>query len=380
MPKILNISNIFFTLPYFFGNQLSHFTNKGYDIHLMCSPSPRLKPFANNHGCKNKEILFTRNFSIASDIKSLTGIIKYIKANHFDIVSGHTPKAGMLAMFAAKLCGVKKRIYFRHGLVYETATGIKRKILLMCERLASACATNVVCVSPYLMERSRTDKISNPHKLCILNIGSCTGIDTQNLFNPDNVDQRAIDDLKHRYNLYPDNFVIGFVGRLVGDKGIVELVTAFTQLYNKNNHLRLLLVGPLEERDAVPENIIIKIKEHPGIIHVGLIESGMPEYYSLMDLFVLPTHREGLGVALLEAQSMRIPVLTTSHTGARDALKAGVTGDYIDMTPKSIVNAITEYLEQPDLNRRQGIEGRKFVIENFAEENIWKEIEKLYLQ
>lgn len=380
MHKILNISNIFFTLPYFFGNQLNHFAHKGYEIHLVCSPSPKLAKFAKDHNCNYYEIEISRSFGIVNDFKSLLNIIKYIKANHFDIVSGHTPKAGMLAMLAARLCGVKKRIYFRHGLVYETATGIKRKILLICERLASACATNVVCVSPYLMERSCTDKISNPHKLCILNIGSCTGIDTQKLFNPDNIDQKAIDNLIHRYNLSPDNFVIGFVGRMVGDKGIVELVTAFTQLFDKYNHLRLLLVGPLEERDAVPDNIIEKIKKHPGIIHAGLVEAGMPEYYSLMDLFVLPTHREGLGVALLEAQSMKIAVLTTSHTGAKDAIKAGVTGNYIDMTPESIVNSITEYIERPDLTRQQGIEGRKFVIENFAEENIWDEIEKLYLQ
>ncbi len=378
MPKILNVSNVFFTLPYFFGNQLSHFTGKGYEIHLICSTSPRLAKFSADHKCRYSEIEITRNFSISKDLRSLMKIIKYIRANNFDIVSGHTPKAGMLTMLAARLCGIKRRIYFRHGLVYETATGLKRRILLTCERIASACATQVVCVSPYLMERSRTDRISNPDKLRILNIGSCTGIDVKNLFNPSLVDKMAVENLREHYDISSDNFVIGFVGRMVGDKGIVELVQAFTILYSSDNQLRLLLIGPLEERDAVPSEIVEKIKNHPGIIHAGLVESGMPEYYSLMNLFVLPTHREGLGVALLEAQAMEIPVLTTSHTGAKDALKAGVTGEYIDMTPESIINAVNKYLDNPDIVHRQGIEGRRFVSENFAEENIWQEIEKLY--
>lgn len=376
--KVLNVTNIYFTLPYFFGNQLTYFSNKGYEIHLVCSPSNALEDFSNKHKCKFYEIEFSRNFSILADLKSLLKLIKYIYRNRFDIVTGHTPKAGMLAMLAARIIGVQNRIYFRHGLVYETAHGLKKTILLTCERIASYCASKVVCVSPYLIERSISDKLTSSNKLILLNKGSCTGLDVKNQFNPENINHDTILKLHKSLNINNDNFVIGFVGRIVKDKGVVELVKAFESVYAYDFNVRLLLIGPMEQRDAIPLNIIEIIESHPGIINVGLVETGLQNYYALMDLFVLPTHREGLGVALLEAQAMNIPVLTTSNTGAKDALISGETGDYIETNETSIVSKILEYKSDDSLRESRGKAGRRFVVDNFDERIIWKEIEKLY--
>lgn len=376
--KILNSTNIFFTIPYFFGNQLKYFTDKGHEIHLSCSPSPQVSGYAQSHGCKYVEIAISRRFDMAQDLKSLRNLIVYIRKNKFDIVSGHTPKAGMLTMLASKLTGTKKRIYFRHGLVYETAHGLARQILIWSERLASFCATDVVCVSPYLIERSLSDNLTKRSKLTILNRGSCTGIDAANYFNPDKCDSNQVKSIRKKLAIPEDAFTIGFVGRMVRDKGVVELIDAYKRLDNSDTNLRLLLVGPLESRDGLPEDAIYEIENNPRIIHVGLVEDNINLYYSIMDLFVMPTHREGLGVALLEAQAMRIPVLTTSHSGARDAILPNVTGRFINMDSDSIKRQIEVYMSDPQLRIEHGRAGRDFIIKNFSEELIWREIEKLY--
>ena len=377
--KILNVVNIYFTLPYFLGDQLRFFANKGYNEYVSCSPAPQLPEFAEKQNCKFKEIPFSRKFEIRKDCYSLWQLLKYIRQNKFDVVCGHTPKAGMLAMVAARILGVKKRIFFRHGLVYETASGLKRKILVFSERLASMLATKVVCVSPYLLEKSIEDNLTKQKKLTILNHGSSTGLNTSNIFNRKTIENDKLTNLKKDLGLNSNNFVIGFVGRMVKDKGIIELIDAFKNLKKRHSNVRLLLLGPLEDRDGLPAEIINYIHQDPYIIHTGLVEKNMQYYYSCMDVLVLPTHREGLGMALLEAQAMEVPVMAPSHTGSKDAFLANQTGLYIDLKPQSIEHGVEMYIKNPDLKKQHGEAGRKFVENNFNQAVIWNEIENLYL-
>mgnify|MGYP002319443261 FL=1 len=278
-------------------------------------------------------------------------------------------------MIAAYIAGVHKRIFFRHGLVYETKTGISRLILINAERVASLLATKVVCVSPYLIERSLQDHLTSKEKMILLNIGSCNGVDALGKFNPNNIIITKKDSLKQALQIDNDNFVIGYTGRLVKDKGIVELVEAFQTLDKQYNNLRLLLVGPLEERDALPNEIVQIIKNHPRIIFTGLIEDNIQYYYSLMDILVLCTHREGFGTSILEASSMEKPVLTTSHSGSRDAIINEQTGYYIEMTATSLIEKISFYINNPEIKFKHGMNGRSFVLKNFEQEIIWEEIE-----
>ena len=231
--KILNVTNIFFTLPYFFGDQLSYFTNKGYDISIVCSPDSNLKPFAEKHGCKFKEIFVPRVIAPKQIIICIWRLAKYMKNENFDIVCGHTPVGGLLAIISAWLIGVRKRVFFRHGLVYETSVGLKRKLLIGAEKLASRLATNVVCVSPYLIERSIADGLTDKRKMVLLNIGSCNGIDAKKKFNKENLNKEYLKGLRQKWNIKEDDFVIGFTGRLVKDKGIEELVAAFKVINEK---------------------------------------------------------------------------------------------------------------------------------------------------
>lgn len=379
--KILNVSNIFFTLPYFFGNQLSHFTNKGYDISLVCCPDEKLKPFSEKHGCHWKEIFVPRVINPKQDFTCLWQLFWYMRGQKFDIVCGHTPVGGLLAICAAWLCGVKKRVFFRHGLVYETSTGLKRKLLIGAEKLASLLATHVVCVSPYLIERSVQDGLTPRNKMMLLGNGSCNGIDAVGVFNRERLDAKKMAEIRKQWNIPENAFVIGYTGRIVQDKGIEELVRAFKRISEKNEKVILLLVGMLEERDAITPETIKEIKMNPRIIHTGLLLGDMEYYYAMMDVLVLCTHREGLGSALLEAAAMGVPTLTTNHTGSRDAIIENVTGMFVTMNDEdSIIEKVSMYIDDEELRRKHGCQGREFVLKNFQQEIVWNDIEKkIYL-
>jgi len=377
--KILNVVSVFFSIPFFFGDQLKYFREKGYDIYLVCSPSDKIENFANIQNVKFKEFKIVRKFTIFQDLKTTYKLYQYIKKNKFDIVVGHTPKGALLSMLASFFASTQKRVYFRHGLVYETKKGIGKYFLKNIERLTSLLSTKVVCVSPYLIDKSIADKLTSIKKLTLLRKGSCNGVDVLSKFNPSNILETKLNNLKFKLLINEENYVIGYVGRLVKDKGISELVQAFLSLLSNHKKVKLLLVGPYEDKDALDSNTINEIERNENIIRVGHIDDEIEYYYALMNIFILPTYREGLGTSILEASSMEIPVLTTSHTGSRDAIINNVTGSYIDVNSKSIFNTLDKYIKNQKEYCHQGYEGRKHMLNNFKQELIWKEIEcKIY--
>lgn len=372
--NILHVVNIYFVLPYFIGDQFKYFKSKGHQMNVACSPSEYIEDYARMQGFDYLETPVNRSISIKDDLKSIFNICRFIKQQKIDIVVGHTPKGGMLAMLAAKVCGVPKRIYFRHGLVYETSHGLKRKLLMTIDRLTSLCATKIVCVSPSVLKRSIDDRLAPAHKQIILGNGTCNGVDTVRQFNPENIEDLKLQELREKYHLKKGDFVVGYSGRLVRDKGIIELVRAFDQLQNAEN-CRLLLVGMFEERDSLPEDVKHRILNDPRIIYTGFINGGMQYFYSLMDVYVLPSYREGFPTGVLEAQSMAKPVITTRVTGCKDSILDGVTGLFADNDEGDLAKKI----DAIRLSRQiDGGKGRQWVVENFDSQIIWKEIEKLY--
>lgn len=373
--NILHVVNIYFVLPYFIGEQFKYFKKKGYQMNVLCSPSEFLADYARKQEFEYIESPVNRSISIQQDFCTIRNICCFIRQQRIDIIVGHTPKGGLLAMIAGWFCRVPNRIYFRHGIVYETSWGLKRFILKTVDRIASYCATKVVCVSPSVMRRSLEDRLTNKNKLIILGKGTCNGVDTEHNFNPANIDLQKVDKLREKYGILKTDYVIGYSGRLVRDKGIIELVRAFDCLKDAAN-CRLLLVGMFEERDALPKDVQEHIKNDKRIIFTGFINGGMEYYYSLMDVYVLPSYREGFPTGVLEAQAMEKPVVTTRVTGCCDSIIEGKTG----LFSKNEVEDLAEKIDTIRLEHViDGREGRKWVMENFNSPLIWKEIEKLYL-
>ena len=376
--NILHVVNIPFVIPYFLGEQLNHFSEKGYREFIACSPSEDLSRYAELYNFSYTEVDITRQISLLKDLKAIWHIRKYIRRNKIDVVVGHTPKGGMCAMIASFLAGTKTRIYFRHGLVYETSRGLKRMVLKTIDRLTSFLATRVVCVSDSVARRSLEDRLNGGRKQTVLGPGTCNGIDIAR-FDPEAIDVRRREELRTMYGLSDTDWVIGYVGRLVRDKGIQHLVDAFEIVHERYANTKLLLVGMLEQRDAPSDDIVRNIERNPDIICTGRIANeDIHMYYALMNLFVLPSYREGFPTSVLEASAMRLPVLTTRATGCVDSILDQQTGLFVSHDPADMAEKMIRLISDPAFRRRLATQGREFVTANFQQSLIWQEIEKLY--
>ena len=373
---ILHVVNIYFVIPYFLGGQFEYFRELGYELDVVCSKSPYLDPYAKQHNFGYREIPILRSINPIQDFKSIRQICHYIKDRQVGIVVGHTPKGGLLSMVAAWLMRVPKRVYFRHGLVYQTSSGLKRFILMSVDRIASLLATKIVCVSPSVLEQSIKDKLSPAHKQIVLGKGTCSGVDTQGKFNPQNINPEKMSLLKQKWGIDDSDWIVGYTGRLVRDKGIMELVDAFDLVKANNPRLKLLLVGMFEERDALPQEVQNRIKNDPQIVWTDFQNEDMEYFYAMMNVYVLMSYREGFPTGTLEAQSMGVPVITTRVTGCCDSIVQGETGAFVSREPEELGKVIKAMSEGEITFSAERT--RLWVIDNFDNLRVWEEIKKLY--
>lgn len=221
--KVLHVVSVSLSLPCFIGDQFDYFQKKGIEFYVACSPSEHLDHYAKEKKFKAYPVPILRKMSPIRDFLSVILLVKYIRKHKIDIVIGHTPKGGLLSMLAAYLAGVKNRVYFRHGIMYETAKGPKRLLLKAIEQFTGFLAKKVICVSPSVAQISDEYGLSHPSKNIILGKGTCNGIDVMKFSRDKN--QAIAAELSKKLNL-EGNYVLGYVGRLVKDKGIIELIDA----------------------------------------------------------------------------------------------------------------------------------------------------------
>jgi glycosyltransferase involved in cell wall biosynthesis len=369
--KVLHIITVSFVINHFFGKQFLYLKEKtANEYHLGCTSSVDFLRLSNELGYIPFEVEITRSISPLKDIKAIIKVYQYIKKNKIDKVVGHTPKGGMVAMIAAFFANVSNRIYYRHGIIYETSRGFKRNFLKNTERLTGFLAKQVVCVSNSVKEISERDNLNHTNKNIVLGNGTCNGIDTVERFNPVNRDISEIIALKERFEISSVNKVVGYVGRLVKDKGIDDLIAAWNFVKLKFPMARLLLVGPIEEKDAISEYTKKQIVSDSSIIHIDFVDDASP-YFLMMNVFVLPTYREGFPTVSLEASSMGLPVVITKATGCEEAIKENQTGLFTSNEPLDIAAKLLFYLENDKIAKLHGKMGRLFVRENFEQTRIW---------
>lgn len=377
--KVLHVFTLPGTAEAFFDQQFGYLVQNGHSITVV-SNAPLAPEFCDRNKVTSKTAPIARKISLTSDLKALALLVREIRRNHYDAVVGHTPKGAMIAMMAALLAGTKKRIYYRHGLIYTTARGIKRTIFKNVERLTALCATNIVNVSPSLSKLAITDRLNSNRKQSIIGKGTCGGIDTRNLFNPALIDTKQLTQLKQQFGISESDFIIGFCGRLCRDKGIAELIEAF-ELFKKNHpqtSTKLLLIGRFDKRDALNEEIRSKIISSTDIISTGAITHRiLPLYYSLMDVFVFPSYREGFGMSVIEASAMQLPILVSRSHGCIDSIQSHLTGEYVDLSASGIEKGIESMLDKKK-RLKYGIAGRKWVSNNFDYDIMWPKIVHFY--
>ena len=291
---------------------------KGYEVVSVSSPGPEVQHLR-EMGVKCIEVSMERHISLSKDIVSLWKLIKVFRKEKPDIVHSMTPKAGMLCMLAAWICRVPVRIHTFTGLVWPTASGLKRKILMATDWLTCACATHVIPEG----EGVKTDLLSHgiTHKpLKVLGYGNVRGIDLEHYARTEEVMRKA-DKIRVK-----DVFTFVFVGRIVKDKGINELVAAFKRLQAREPKTRLILVGEYEDAlDPITPEARKEIDDNPCILAVGKQKDVRP-WLAASDALVFPSYREGFPNVVIEAGAMGLPSIVTDINGSREIIQDGVNG------------------------------------------------------
>ena len=364
----------------FLQGQPEYFQNSGFDVTVL-RPEKRSGEWEvpRPDGVRVLEVPMEREISPVRDIRSIWHLWGILRTLRPTVTNVGTPKAGLLGGFVAWLNRVPCRFYTLHGLRFETTTGLRRKLLILAERLACRFAHRVVCVSHSVREKAIASGLVDRERALIFGAGSCNGVDVAR-FAPTSQRIWRAAELRRQFGIPTDAPVALFVGRLTCDKGIAELVEAFLQLENRIPNLRLLLVGSFEDGDPLPENIRKRLETRDRVILTGPVNDTAP-YYAMADVLVLPSHREGLPTVVLEAHAAGKPVIGAAATGIVDLLVDGETGLLFPVgDASSLADAIARLIEDKALARKLAGAGRDQVKRKFRQELIWAALRREYLK
>lgn len=378
--KLIHVFSIFGTAESFFDGQFKYLTDKGYEIVVVSSDAPNTDAFCKRNGVRFVPLNIPRSVSPMAIVKAVKSICSLIRKEKADAVFGHTPVGALCAMIAARLCGVKNRVYYRHGLIYTTMKGLKHTIFKAEEKFVASFATSVINVSHSLSKLAVADGLNEAEKQYIIGHGTCGGIDAQNIFNPSLLDADKLLIIKKKLGLNDADIVFGFCGRICNDKGIPELVDAFElfQKLHSNIKAKLLFIGRFDTRDGISEEKKQQIESNSDIVISGHIDKvEIPYYYSMLDVFVFPSHREGFGMCVVEASAMEKPILDSRAHGCVDAIVEHETGEYIDLSADGICKGMELMLDE-ELRGKLGKSGRKRVLEWYDFQVMWPLVGYLY--
>ena len=357
----------------FFKGQLLRLREK-FDVTLISSPESALRETADFNKVKSHGIKMAREISLFSDVISLFKLVLYFSKEQPDLLHANTPKGSLLSLTAAWLCKVPIRIYYIHGLRYQGTTGFKRKLLMTMEKISCYFATQIIAVSNGVREVLHEDHITKK-KIKVIWNGSANGIDLK-YFDPNHPE---VHNVRPQYAITEDDFVFGFLGRLVGDKGINELVQAFNQLNTEYSNIKLLLIGSYEDHlDPLRQKTISLIKNNPNIIEAG-IQADVRSHLKAIDLFVFPSYREGFGIVLMEAAAMGIPAISSDIIGCNEIIQDHVNGFLIPPKDEESLYIKMKYaLENKIEIKTMSTVTRTMVSTRFEQKTLWEEIIKFY--
>ncbi len=354
----------------FVAGQAAYLKAKGFEIHAVSSPGPYLTQFATEESVTVHAMSMARRITPFRDLATLVRLWTLFRGIRPHIVHAHTPKGGLLGMLAARLAGVPVRMYHMHGLPFVTASGFRRKLLMATEAVSCRMASQVLCVSRSVRAMAVDLGLCPTEKIQVLLQGSCNGIDATTQFNPDRMDPVVRHHTRDRYGIPADATVIGFVGRLALAKGLVELAEAWDSLRLEYPDVHLLLIGPDEPGDPPPTEVLERFRCDPRVHMVGE-DWDTPPLYMAMDILVLPTHREGFPIVLLEAAAMSLAIVATRVTGCLDAVQDRVTGTLVEAyNGNALATGLRRYLQDPDLRRRHGAGARTWILRDFSDKDM----------
>jgi glycosyltransferase involved in cell wall biosynthesis len=374
--KIIRITTVPISLNILLKGQLNYIANNGFEVLGVSSPGKELEEVAKNEGIDVAELSMTRTINLFRDIRSLWLFYRMCRRERPTIVHSHTPKAGIVGMLGARLAGVPIRLHDVAGLPLMEAKGIKRCLLNFVEKLTYRCATRVYPNSKGLVDFILKNNFTSKEKLFFLSNGSSNGINTVQY---DSIllcsEQQYL--FKQSLKMMPNDFVFIFVGRLVGDKGINELIQAFSNLNLLNT--KLLLVGPMESQlDPLKSDTIEIIKLNPNIISVGFQEDVRP-FLAISNCLVFPSYREGFPNVVMQAGAMGLPSIVTDINGCNEIIIEGENGTIIPS--KNVIalkDAMFKMYNDKEWRVKLSANARYLITSRYEQKVVWEALIKEY--
>jgi glycosyltransferase involved in cell wall biosynthesis len=381
-PRLAYITTVPTTQWAFLRGQNRFMAEQGYELHAISSPGPLLAKLAERDGVVTHAVPISRRISPLRDCVALWKLYRLLGRLKPDIVHVSTPKAALLGALAGWAARIPVRVFLVRGLTSENSRGVWRLAFRSLERLTARLCHISIFVSPSLLRFAREARIVRDGEGVVIGSGMSNGLDAARFGVPAaSTDGRCEGVERARARLGDGNFVIGFVGRLAEDKGIVDLVRSWEALRQEHPDSRLLLVGPWETEGAVPSVWRQRLEGDERVCITGMVEDVVP-YYRIMSVFVFPSHgTEGFPNAPMEAAAAGLPVIATRVVGCVDAVLHGVTGTLVPPRDSAaIAAAIRSYISDPLLRDRHAAAGRARALQQFRQEVIWSGLADAYEQ
>lgn len=368
--KLVRVTTVPISLKVLLRQQLK-FMSAHFDVLAVSSPGLVLEEVRIAEGVRTAPVEMTRAITPVNDLKALWRLYRLFKKEHPAIVHTHTPKAGLLGMIAARMAGVPIRLHTVAGLPLMENKGIRKKILEWAERLTYTCATRIYPNSGNLASFLLDRRFCAAKKVQVLGNGSSNGIDTD-YFQRNEALAITADTLKEQLSLKVDDFVFVFIGRLVKDKGIEELVTAFAALRTQYTNIKLLLVGPYEqELDPLSAATMDTIATHEDIIQVDFQQDIRP-WLMISHVLVFPSYREGFPNVPMQAGCFHVPAIVTNINGCNEIIKHEHNGLVIPVKNMAALRDAMELLMTNTLlYDHLKTHARQLITDRFDQKHFW---------
>jgi glycosyltransferase involved in cell wall biosynthesis len=376
--KIVRIATTPGALRTLLKGQLNFISENGYEVIGVSVPNEVLDDVAEREGIRTLGIKMSRSISLINDLISLISFYRLCKKEKPDIVHSITPKAGLIGMLGAKIAGVPIRMHTFTGLIFPSKKGLLRYILIKIDQLLCWAATNIYPEGDGVKQDLINYKITKKQLNIIAN-GNINGVNLQ-YFNTEFISNKEKSNLKTKLGISENDFIYLYVGRITRDKGINELIQAFTMIKQENiKNIKLIMVGNYDQKHNTIRNSIYEtMRQDKDIILTGFQKDVRP-YYVIADLFTFPSYREGFPNVVLQANAMELPCLVTNINGSNEIIEEGVNGTIIPIKDvHSLKAAMITMLGNRGLLNNMKQNCRKVVVDKYDQNIVWEALIKEY--
>lgn len=373
MKRICFVTTIYMTYKAFL-KQLSHYLYETgeYDISLICADEPEayedVPDFVHYFPVKMERGI---SLSMFESIKQIQTVLEKEK---FDIVQYSTPNAAFYTSIAAKRANVPVRLYCQWGIRYMGFEGWKRALFKKLEKVTCDNSTFIEVESDNIRDFSLEEKLYTVDRSCVIWNGSASGVDLTK-FDVSKKEQWN-NEIRTQYGIAENDIVFSFAARLTADKGINELLEAFTNLADRHDNVRLIVMGGMDDSGSLNDELMKKAEKSGKVIFTGSV-SDVERYYAASDVFIAPSYREGFGLVVIEAEAMALPAIVSNVPGQIDAIVPNETGlDCIVKSASSLQEQMEKLILDAELRKQLGANAQKFVEDNFEQNKLFEYLKK----